>query len=385
MRRIILLLFILIALFLFWFFWNSGTEAQVSQPPMVQLGVPGDEGAFARAMETRSFSFPSDHGPHFDYQTEWWYFTGNLENSEGRHFGYQLTFFRRGLSPGNESRPSSFATNQVYFAHFAITDVASGSHQETERFSRGVPGLAGASGDPFRVWLENWSLQALNEDGSHVQLSAKDVDLSLELELRSTKPIVLHGDGGLSPKSIEPGNASYYLSYTRMETSGKIQMNGDLFRVQGQSWFDHEWSTTVLGENAVGWDWFGIQLSDGREIMFFLVRNRDGSFDSVSSGTLVEPDGKITTFDLADLEIQTLERWQSPETGADYPVSWKLRIPLLEVDLDIEPWLSDQEMRTSLVYWEGAVKASGTSKGLPITGNGYVELTGYAYSFQGLF
>jgi predicted secreted hydrolase len=273
----------------------------------------------------------------------------------------------------------------VFFAHLAITDVVGNEHKEVERFSRGTAGLAGASGDPFQVWLEDWSLTALNEDGSHLQLSAREGGLRLDLELQSEKPIVAHGLDGLSPKGVEPGNASYYLSYTRMRTSGLIWIHGETFQVQGESWFDHEWSTTVLDENALGWDWFGLQLSDGRELMFFLIRNEDGSIGKTSGGTLVDPDGSVTTFNQNELDIEVLSRWLSPETGAEYPSSWKLSIPTLDLSLNIEPWISDQEMRISLVYWEGAVKVSGRSKGISITGHGYAELTGYAYSFQGIF
>jgi len=207
----------------------------------------------------------------------------------------------------------------------------------------------------------------------------------LDLELRSEKPVVLHGESGLSPKSDDPGNASYYLSYTRLWTSGLLQMDGIEFEVQGQSWFDHEWSTSVLGEEAVGWDWFGLQLSDNRDLMFFLIRNNDGSIDSISGGTLVEADGSTVPLGVDEIEIQVLDYWQSPETGADYPSSWQVSLPAMDLDLNIEPWLKDQEMNISLVYWEGAVNVSGFSNGLQISGNGYVELTGYAYSFQGIF
>jgi predicted secreted hydrolase len=385
MKRILWIGLVLLALILLWSNWIGGSVKPDTQPPNVLLEKKSSTGGFTQALEPQTFEFPKDHGPHLDYQTEWWYFTGNLETNQGRHFGYQLTFFRRGLSPGTQTRPSSLATNQVFFAHLAITDVTGNEHKEVERFSRGIERLAGANGDPFRVWLEDWSLTALNEDGSHLQLSAMEGGLRLDLELQSKKPIVAHGLNGLSPKGIEPGNASYYLSYTRMQTSGSIWIDSETFKVEGESWFDHEWSTTVLGENALGWDWFGLHLSDDRELMFFLIRNEDGSIGQTSGGTLVEPDGSVTTFNQNMLDVEVLSRWVSPETGAEYPSSWTLSIPTLDLNLNIEPWISDQEMRLSLVYWEGAVKVNGKSKGISITGQGYAELTGYAYSFQGIF
>jgi predicted secreted hydrolase len=385
MRRIIPLFILLLVSLLLWSWWRGNVEAEESIPPAIRMNTISNKEGFARAIQPRPFTFPLDHGQHLEYQTEWWYFTGNLETSQGEHFGYQLTFFRRGLTPELQSRESSFATNQIYFAHLAITDVSGNSHEEVERFSRGAAGLAGASVEPFQVWLEDWALKSLNDEGSHLNLFALEADLGLDLNLRSEKPIVLHGDNGLSPKSDEPGNASYYLSYTRLATSGSLWVNGREIEVQGQSWFDHEWSTTVLGEKAVGWDWFGLQLSDGRELMFFLIRNNDGSIDPVSSGTLVEPDGSTHHLGMDDIQVQIQDRWQSPETDAEYPSSWRVIIPSLELDLTIAPWLEDQEMNASLVYWEGAVKVNGVSDGIQVSGSGYVELTGYAYSFNGVF
>jgi predicted secreted hydrolase len=385
MRRTIPLFILFLVSLLLWSWWRGNVEAEESIPPVIRMDTISDMEGFARAIQPRSFTFPLDHGPHLEYQTEWWYFTGNLETSQGEHFGYQLTFFRRGLTPERQSRESSFATNQIYFAHFAITDVSGNSHEEMERFSRGAVGLAGASIEPFQVWLDDWTLKGLNDEGSRLHLSASEGDLGLELDLRSEKPIVLHGENGLSPKSDEPGNASYYLSYTRLATSGSLWVNGREVEVQGQSWFDHEWSTTVLGEKAVGWDWFGLQLSDGRELMFFLIRNNDGSIDPVSSGTLVERDGSTYHLGMDELQVQIQDHWQSQETGADYPSLWRVTILSSGLDLTITPWLENQEMNTSLVYWEGAVKLNGESNGIQVSGNGYVELTGYAYSFNGVF
>jgi predicted secreted hydrolase len=254
-----------------------------------------------------------------------------------------------------------------------------------ERFSRGAAGLAGASGEPFRVWIEDWRLESLDERGSSLRLSAQASEFGLDLLLEAQKPIVPHGMGGLSPKSEEPGNASYYLSYTHLETSGTLLVQGTEIEVQGASWFDHEWSTSALGENAQGWDWFGLQLSDGRDLMLGLIRNVDGTIDPVSGGTLVEADGTTRSLEPGDIEIQALDHWISPNTDAEYPSSWRISIPSADLQIDLDPWLEDQEMNISIVYWEGAVRITGVSKGSPITGNGYVELTGYTQSFQGVF
>jgi predicted secreted hydrolase len=340
--------------------------------------------AFERALAPREFHWPADHGPHFGFETEWWYYTGQLATRDGRRFGFQLTFFRRGLSPGPPPG-AGLATNQVYFAHFAITDVAAQRHVAAERLSRGAAGLASAAGEPFRVQVEDWSVEATHASASSVRLRARDQGLVLDLELRASKPLVLQGDRGLSAKSGEPGNASFYVSYTRMAASGRIGADGRAAEATGEAWFDHEWSTSALGADAVGWDWWSLQLDDGRELMFFEIRRRDGSRDAASSGTLVAADGRTRRLLTADVELSVLVRWTSPLSGASYPARWRILVPSESLELEIEPLVADQELRSSFIYWEGAVRVSGRSGGRAVSGRGYVELTGYARSMQGVF
>jgi predicted secreted hydrolase len=340
--------------------------------------------AFARALEPRAFRLPQDHGPHFEFQTEWWYYTGQLASVDGRRFGFQLTFFRRGLSPGPPP-DAGLATNQVYFAHFAVTDVAGDRHAFAERVSRGAEGLAGATGAPFGVSVEDWSVSASSADGSSVRLRAGDGGLVLDLELRATKPLVAHGDRGLSPKSDAPGNASYYAGYTRMAARGRIGVDGSGVEASGEAWFDHEWSTSALGPSAVGWDWWSLQLDDGRELMLFEIRRADGGREAASGGTLIPPDGSTRRLLATNFETSALGRWTSPHTGAAYPARWRVRVPSEGLELEVRPLVADQELRTRFVYWEGAVELKGTSRGRAVGGRGYVELTGYARSMQGVF
>ena len=367
-------------------FWYVTRPAEV-ETALLTLPQTGDGAGFARAFEPIDFAFPRDHGPHLDYQTEWWYYTGNLTTAYGSHVGYQLTFFRRALSPTAVERASPFATDQVYFAHFAVTDVAGGEHLSFERFSRGAAGLAGARGEPFGVWLEDWRAEALDEAGNVVHLVAAQEGLALDLTLRADKPIVAHGEDGLSPKSETPGNASYYLSFTRMNTEGTVRLGGEAVSVTGESWFDHEWSTSALGAGAIGWDWFSLQLDDGQELMYFQIRREDGSLEPASGGTLVAPDGNTRRLAVAEVQIEVLDTWRSPHegSGAEYPARWRIVIPSAGIELIAEPWLADQEMRVSFVYWEGAVRLTGTSSGGAVAGNGFIELTGYAQSIAGQF
>ncbi len=243
------------------------------QASLVAQAAPADLNGFARAEGPRPLVFPDDHGPHDDFQTEWWYFTGNLTAESGEQFGYQLTFFRRALAPPADrvARDSTWAAEQVYLAHFALTDVADGKHVAFERLARGAAGLAGAQAAPFRVWLEDWAVSAvgdgsLSDIGAPVHLSATEGDTSLDLTLRNGKPPVLQGDRGYSRKGPEPGNASYYYSLTRLATEGTVAVGGQTYQVQGASWMDHEFSTSALGPEQVGWDWFSLQLDDGTEL-----------------------------------------------------------------------------------------------------------------------
>lgn len=336
----------------------------------------GAEG-FAKAYEVIPISFPEDLGPHFDYKLEWWYYTGNLADVAGNRYGFQLTFFRQGITPGQPDRQSEWASNQIYFAHFTITDATGQTFNFYEKFSRGNPGLAGAQSSPYYVWIDDWYAKEL--ESGQVQLKAQADGVALDLALNQTKPATLQGDQGLSAKSTEPGNASYYYSLTNNKAAGTITTPRGTFNVTGKVWKDHEWSTSALGPNAVGWDWFSLQLDDNREIMLGKIRNKDGSFDGqLYGGSITQADGSKRGLTGADVQIETLDYWQSPHTEATYPAQWKLTIPDEGIDVLITPLLNDQELRVSTKYWEGAVKAEGAQNGY-----GYIELTGYTESIGG--
>ena len=332
---------------------------------------------YARALESRKFSFPQDHGPHPKYRTEWWYYTGNLETQSGRHFGFQLTFFRSALAPQVAARDSAWGAGQVYMAHLALTDVDNNRLYAFERFSRAALGLAGAQAEPFRVWLEDWSVEGVGQNGLPMHLRAREGEISIDFALRSIKPIVLQGDAGLSQKGPEAGNASYYYSLTRMPTAGTITVADETFQVSGTSWMDREWSTSVLGKDQVGWDWFSLQLSDGSELMFFQLRNADGETDAFKSGTLVRPDGETLRLKQDAVHLEVQEYWHSPRSGGDYPARWRLEIPAENLAVEIIPYIPDQELSLSMSYWEGAVRVHGSVNGDALQGHGYAELTGY--------
>jgi predicted secreted hydrolase/threonine/homoserine/homoserine lactone efflux protein len=374
------------------------TRAGVQFDPAAELqgGVPGmasGEGAdiiagFSRAAPDQPLSFPQDYGPHPDFQTEWWYYTGNLTTDQGRRFAYQLTFFRRALLPPplRQERSSAWGTQQVYLAHFAVSDVQANVHRSFERLGRGAGGVAGASAQPFEVWLEDW--QVVQTGAGQYRLQAATLTdagepLALDLELEITKGPILQGSQGYSQKGPESGNASYYYSFTRLATQGTVTVPGGSFAVDGFSWMDHEFSTSALAPDQVGWDWFSIQLDDGSELMVFQIRRADGSIDSFSSGTFIAPDGSTVQLKREDFTIEVLDTWTSQATGGVYPSRWQVRVESLDLTLDLQPLIADQEMDLTYTYWEGAVSILGSRLGSPVAGYGFVEMTGYVGGLAG--
>jgi predicted secreted hydrolase len=338
------------------------------------LGGKAAEG-FARAMAPRRFVFPRDHHAHPAYRNEWWYLTGNLQDEAGRRYGYQVTLFRIALSPRPAQSDSRWATHQVWMAHVALTDVDADRYLHAQRLARGAMGLAGQDDAPFRVWLEDWQIvgQFNGRFPWHVQVKAQA--FALDLKLAPEKPAVLQGDKGLSRKSGEPGNASYYYSFTRLKTRGTIRSKDDRHQVHGLSWLDREWSTSALADNQVGWDWFSLQLNDGNDLMFYRLRDKDGTTDPYSAGSWVNPQGTKQALMSDDVELTPLRFWHSAD-GRDYPVAWELRVASLQKRFHVEALVDDQEMKPGIVYWEGAVRVrDGEDK--KTLGYGYLEMTGY--------
>ncbi len=378
-----------------------------SAPPTPRLQVADVLGGeaqpgFERAIAGREFTFPADHGPHLGFRTEWWYFTGNLQADDGRRFGYQLTIFRTALAPPTLQiqRSSAWAARDLYMAHFALTDVAGERFYAFDRFNRGALGLAGAQARPWRVWLDDWSLEQVGDEPFPLRLRAhhrtgpggdSGDDVAIDLLVEPTKPLILQGDRGLSRKGSSPGNASYYYSFTRLRTAGSIRVGDGTYQVDGDSWLDREWSTSALESNQVGWDWFALQLDDDTELIFYQLRQSDGGPSPHSAGVLVAPNGATVSLAAGDVELTVVRTWNSPIDDTEYPAAWTISIPAHGLSLQVEPYLRQQELDLTFRYWEGAVQVRGTvdptagQRGATnndgprsLTGSGYVELTGYA-------
>lgn len=332
--------------------------------------------SYREALPGYHFSFPRDHFEHNDFQTEWWYYTGNVWTSQGHRFGFELVFFRIGERGSARDNPSAWRIDDVYLANAALTDVDDRRFLSHERLRRAGPGIAGASFAEQRIWNGNWSTVWT---GANQRLSATTEDFSFQLDVSPAKPLVIQGENGVSQKAAGLGHASYYISFPRLDVTGKIQVEGRDLSVSGQAWMDHEWFSNDLQAGQVGWDWFSIQLNDNTELMLFELRHKDGSLDSFSSGTFISRDGRAQHLSSADFTLRPLEIWKSPHTGAKYPIVWSIQIPARGLRLDCRAALRDQELVNAqgAKYWEGAVNFSGSAPSGAKQGVGYLEMTGY--------
>ena len=334
--------------------------------------------AFKPALPGYEFIFPRDHGSHPEYRTEWWYYTGHLRTESGRRYGFEVTFFRAGVS--REPRGSAWDLRDLAPAHFAVTDVEENDFRFYEKLNRASVFTAGAAEGKLDVFNEGWRATTM-PDGSW-RLVAKEGSDALDLVLRARKPPAVHGENGISVKAQGEGFASHYYSMTRLQAEGTI--NGQ--RATGQAWMDHEFGSAVLRENQQGWDWFSIQLDNDAELMLYIIRRTDGTPDVTSSGSLIASDGRVIHIRHDQLRITPLAQWKSPESGATYPVRWRVEVPSFNVALRVDPLMNAQELLTKastrVTYWEGACDVTGTFGGVAVRGEAYVEMTGYDRAFR---
>jgi predicted secreted hydrolase len=331
------------------------------------------------------YEFPKDHGIHPGFKTEWWYFTGNVRDRTGREFGYQLTFFRQGVLESGSGSPdrSRFLVNDFKFAHFALSDLSGRRFHHAQKLSRGAFGEAGFAVGDRTAWIDDWQLASL--PGGGWELRAKDGANALRLRVSPEKPPVIHGTGGVSKKAAGEGRASHYYSLTRLKTAGELVLDAETHAVTGESWFDHEWATNQLTEEQVGWNWFGLQLGDGSELMLYQMRLRDGGIDPISSGTFVTGKGASEHLSASDYELVPVRFWTSRKTKALYPIGWRVRIRKLGIEGEITTPLESQELTLDpIAYWEGAIRFSGRGRAGSLNGKGYMELTGYNAPLTGL-
>ena len=346
--------------------------------------LPAHSASWRQALPGYRYQFPRDHGAHEAFRTEWWYFSGNLRDSRGEKYAFMLTFFRAGLRPGAPRKSKSrWALKNLYFGHFSLLDAKRKKHRFSERISRGALEEAGATERNLKVWLRDWRAESKGGKGSPpFQISASAPEMKLRLELKPEKPLVIHGENGVSQKAPGPGRASHYYSFTRLLASGVLEFEGRRVDVRGTAWMDHEFGSNQLTKDQVGWDWLSFQLSDGRDLMLYLLRRKDGSVEPTSSGTLVEADGRATHLRLGDFKFKGTGSWKSERSGAVYPMGWEVEAPAHGLHLRVKPFARAQEIEskgsTGITYWEGGVSVEGVSGEKNVTGVGFIEMTGYA-------
>ena len=352
------------------------------------LSSDRDDDCYDRAVTPGIIRFPGDYGPHDSFKTEWWYYTGNVKTGDGRHFGYQLTFFRQALACDSSSGTSAWRTNQLYFAHFAVADTRNRKFYSAQRMNRGSVGIAGAKASPFRGWIDDWTASASTGSGIRtLLLNARDAgksdqkedgngdlkEISIDLTLTPQKPAILQGNRGLSKKGPGPYDASHYYSFPGMTTQGRIFVGDEMYTVSGRSWFDHEWSTSALGEDVAGWDWFAVHIETGihagTDFMVCQVRKADGRPNGHGFGSVSLPDGRYAILGNSGFSITPTRYWKSPVTGKTYPAGWTISLAAPSLSLEVTPVTDGQEHTHMFPYYEGAVRVGFSY--------GYVEMTGY--------
>jgi len=355
------------------------TVALCSTGLLVYIACSDDSPSFIYATADRGITLPADHAAHPDYQNEWWYYTGQLRSKDGRRFGFQLTWFRVGLTKEQQDQ-SKFKSRTFYFAHFTVTDKDGRAFHSAEKIARGGDyDNAGADTRVLHTWIDDWKLEGL---GSMFYLSGRTDTMALSLIATPKKPVVLNGANGYSRKGDDPQNATMYYSIPRLAAVGVLDLNGTAMEVEGEAWMDHEFGTSQLGRDQVGWDWFSLQLADSTEVMLYGIRRADGSYDPNATGAFIRADGTRIPLAPDDYRIEVLDHWTSPRNKTVYPAKWRLTIPSQGFEAIVTPYVADQELHTEnsarTTYWEGAVDIEARRNGEPVRGEGYVELTGYA-------
>lgn len=327
---------------------------------------------FAKPKRGTPFIFPKDHAAHPDYRIEWWYITANLRGEDGTDYGVQWTLFRSALRPSSD-KDKGWNSPQIWMGHAAIT--TPDKHYVSETRARGGIALAGAGGQPFRAFINDWSLQSTADNGSDafsaMTVRATGTNFSYALDLYATRPLVGHGDEGYSVKSAQ-GQASYYYSQPFYTVSGTLTLPDGPVKVTGNAWLDREWSSQPLSDNQTGWDWISLHLADGNRLMGFRLRQKDGSF--YTSASFIAPDGSLIPYGDGKL---TMAPTATHETaGRTVPVAWRVQLPAQNVDVTIEAVNPNAWMKTSIPYWEGPMRITDTATG-DSGGRGYLEMTGY--------
>ena len=351
------------------------TETDVQDSGLAVLAQSAE--AYKQARPGQPLRFPRDHGAHPDYRIEWWYLTANLHDPAGENYGAQWTLFRLAVqSPRSPGTENDSQNSQVFMAHMAMTTPT--GHLSFQRYARGGgvedESRSGVTARPFFAWLDDWVLRSTSADWLPLEVRAQQADNAMYLQLQSTAPLILQGEAGFSAKHGD-GGGSYYYSQPFLKASGQLTIGGQVIPVTGDAWLDREWSSQFLQREQVGWDWFSLHLESGEKLMLFQVRQRPGQadFENFLQGNLMAPDGSTTPLDPARIQLVPMQK--SRMAGRSLPLHWRVSLPQIDRQFEIQPVVLDQWMDVDYPYWEGAVIVSGNGPGN--RGEGYMELTGY--------
>ncbi|MBP6612804.1 MAG: carotenoid 1,2-hydratase [Aquabacterium sp.] len=352
----------------------------MSQSQPLPPAPPGDRSALVRL--GNPLRFPHDHGAHPDTRTEWWYLTGSLQgrasaSSPAQTYGFQITFFRSRVDVAAHSA-SRFATRQLIFAHAAVTDLQRGELLHDQRIARAGWGLADAAEGDTHLTLRDWQLHRTGDvQRSTYRSRIPARAFQLDLNFTQTQPVLLQGQAGFSRKGPDPQQASHYYSHPHLAVDGSLRLHGQTLNVQGSAWLDHEWSESIMHPEAVGWDWIGMNLQDGRALTAFRLRRQDGS-TLWSGGSLRTPGQPARIFTFPEVRFTPGRTWLSPASGARYPVEWTVDTPAgrFQVRARLDAQELDSRGSTGSIYWEGLSELRDAQGA--VVGGGYLEMTGYA-------
>ncbi len=333
------------------------------------LAFAAQAAEYASVLPGLKLAFPQDYGAHPEHRIEWWYATGQLDTEAGP-MGFQVTFFRL-RNKEADANPSRFAPSQLLFAHAAVSEPAHGRLRHDQRIARAFPGLAEARKGDTNVFIDDWSFKRV-EGAYAVRIPGEG--FAFDLVMRPTQPLLLQGEAGYSRKGPKPTQASGYYSEPQLAVTGSITVGARKIAAKGVAWLDHEWSSEILAEGAVGWDWVGLNLEDGGALMAFRLRDKEGA--TVWASATLRRGGKVRVFGRDEVRFAPRRSWRSPRTGVAWPV--EMGFEIAGEAWTVAPMMDDQEMdargSTGTLYWEGAVSASGPGGA---KARGYLELTGY--------